>query len=282
MATPAVAALIWLGRFPRSEVTILGLITAFAGYTAVYALNDVIDYRVDREKIQQGGLGESDDYLDNVSVRHPIAQGFLSFRDGLLWVLAWAILALIGAYILNPICVLIFLTGCALEAVYCLLLRVSHLRTIISGAVKTSGGIAAVFAVDQSPSSYYVIILFLWLFFWEVGGQNVPNDWTDIEEDKQLHARTIPVRFGPEWSVLIILGSLILAVSMNLCLLQFTRSHFELPYIAAFLFLGFYLLLVPAHRLRRTRERLHALVLFNRASYYPLSLLVVVIIKILI
>ena len=52
MATPALGALLWLGRFPSLELIVIGLITTFAGYTAVYALNDVIDYRVDKEKIQ--------------------------------------------------------------------------------------------------------------------------------------------------------------------------------------------------------------------------------------
>ena len=43
MATPPMAALLWLGHFPPFLVVIVGLITAFAGYTAVYALNDLID-----------------------------------------------------------------------------------------------------------------------------------------------------------------------------------------------------------------------------------------------
>ncbi|HSQ85183.1 MAG TPA: hypothetical protein VLM43_10715, partial [Desulfobacterales bacterium] len=55
MATPALGALLWLGRFPSFEVILIGLITTFAGYTAVYALNDVIDYRVDKEKLKLCG-----------------------------------------------------------------------------------------------------------------------------------------------------------------------------------------------------------------------------------
>ena len=66
--------------------------------------------------------------------------------------MSWTILALIGAFILNPVCVLIFAGGCALEAIYCLLWRVSPFRTFVSGAVKTSGAVAAVFAVDPDPS----------------------------------------------------------------------------------------------------------------------------------
>ena len=69
MATPPLAALLALGSFPPLRVVILGLITTFAGYTAVYALNDVIDYPVDKKKLQQGGFQKSGDYLDAVLIR---------------------------------------------------------------------------------------------------------------------------------------------------------------------------------------------------------------------
>ena len=48
MATPAMTALLWYGGFPSLKIISLGLLTAFAGYTAVYALNDIIDYNIDR------------------------------------------------------------------------------------------------------------------------------------------------------------------------------------------------------------------------------------------
>ena len=50
MATPGLSALLWLGTFPSAGMMGLGLLTAFSGYTAVYALNDLTDYRVDQEK----------------------------------------------------------------------------------------------------------------------------------------------------------------------------------------------------------------------------------------
>ena len=185
-----------LGTLPPLRVIILGLITAFAGYTAVYALNDLVDLRADKERLLRGGFGDSDNYLDAVLVRHPVAHGLLGYKEGLLWAAAWGVLALIGAYLLNPMCALIFLLRCLLEAVYCVMLKISYLRTIFSGAVKTSGAMAAVYAVDPNPSFSFLMILFLWLFFWEIGGQNIPADWTDIEEDRQFKANTIPVRFG--------------------------------------------------------------------------------------
>jgi 4-hydroxybenzoate polyprenyltransferase len=83
MATPVFAALIWIGHFPSFTVVFLGLLTTFAGYTAVYALNDIVDYRLDRQTVQQGGTCPADGDLDAILVRHPMACGFLSFREGL-------------------------------------------------------------------------------------------------------------------------------------------------------------------------------------------------------
>jgi 4-hydroxybenzoate polyprenyltransferase len=276
LATPGFAALLWLGTFPPMKTIVLGLITAFAGYTTVYALNDVVDHRADQEKLRLGGFGESGHDLDVTGVRHPIARNMLSFREGLLWVLAWAVLAFGGAYALNPVCALIFVMGCLLEGVYCMLLRVTHLRTLVSGAVKTSGGMAAAYAVDPSPSSTFLVILFLWIFFWEIGGQNVPNDWADMEEDARLGAKTVPVQIGPESSRVLILGSLLVATAANLLLLHAVPYKIGLPWLTVSLLMSVYFLLLPGYRLYKTRQRQDAAALFNRASYYPLALLIVI------
>ena len=275
MATPGLSAMLWLGLLPPAEVVGLGLITAFSGYTAVYTLNDVVDYRVDRKKIQESGLRNSDHDLDAVYVRHPMAQGMLGYREGILWMAGWALPALIGSYLLNPACTLIFLTACLLETVYCLLLKVSYLRGLISGVVKNSGGIAAVYAVDPNPAPLFLAVLFLWLFLWEIGGQNIPNDWADLEEDRRLQARTIPVRFGREGAATIIFSSLAIALALSLVMFWVSPAKLGLPYLAGALFSGFYFLVLPAHRLFRIKGVEEASDLFNRASYYPLAMLLV-------
>ena len=281
MATPPLCALLWLGHAPPPRVILLGLLTSFAGYTSVYALNDLIDYRSDREKTLRSGLLDSADDLDAVIVRHPLAQDLLNIKDAVLWTVAWALVALVGAYLLNPVCVLIFLGGCVLEAVYCLLLRVSHLRTFISGAVKTSGGLAAVFAVDPNPSVGFLVVMFGWLFCWEIGGQNIPNDWIDTEEDRHLQAETVPVRFGPDKAIALILIALVMAIVLNSVLLQLTPVGFGLPSVIACGLTGLCLLLLPAYHLYREKNRSHALTLFSRASFYPLTLLAIVTLAIL-
>ena len=279
MTTPAFAALLWLGQLPPLKVVVLGLITTFAGYTCVYALNDVVDYQADKEKLKRGGFQNSENYLDAVMIRHPMAHGFLSYHEGIVWALAWGLVALIGAFTLNPVCAIIFLSAAGLEAIYCLMWKISHLRTIVSGFVKTSGAIAAVFAVDPAPSPLFLVILFLCLFFWEIGGQNIAADWTDIVEDRQLDARTIPVRFGLERANVIILGFLILALLLTIVLFHMSPVYFEIPYILAVLCLGLYLLILPALRVFKTKERSDVMALFNKASYYPVGLLCVVAVK---
>jgi 4-hydroxybenzoate polyprenyltransferase len=279
MATPSLSALLWLGTFPPAPVIGLGLLTAFSGYTAVYALNDVIDYRVDQKKIQLGGLRGPKHDLDSVFVRHPMAHGLLSYQEGIFWMGGWALLALIGSFLLNPVCTFIFLIACLLEMIYCLLLKVSYLRGIISGVVKTSGGIAAVFAVEPNPDPLFLVVLFLWLFFWEIGGQNIPNDWVDLDEDKELQAKTLPVRFGPEGSILLICFSLALSLAMSLAMFWLAPGKLGLPYLAGALFSGIYFLLLPAHRLYKIKAPEEASTLFNRASYYPLAMLLVTMIS---
>jgi len=281
LATPGAAALLWLGGLPPLKVTLLGLLTVFAGYTAVYALNDLVDLRADREKLRAGGYRGSDGYLDAAMVRHPLAQGFLSLKEGLLWTGAWALVALTGAYLLNPVCALIFLLGCTLEAVYCRMLGVSHLRTLVSGLVKTLGGVAAVFAVDPRPSPFFLLVLFLWLFFWEIGGQNIPADWHDLEEDRRWQAQTVPVRYGPEAASRLILWSLLLSLGLSGMLLTLAPARLSPPLAALGLTAGVFLLVLPALRLYGTQERAQASALFNRASYYPLAIFTVVLVSFL-
>jgi 4-hydroxybenzoate polyprenyltransferase len=281
LATPALAAVLWLGGLPPLGVAALGLLTVFAGYTAVYALNDVVDYRVDQEKLRAAGQRPKPGYLDALFVRHPLAQGRVSLKAGILWTGAWAAIALAGAYQLNPVCAYIFLGGCLLEVVYCLLLRVSHLRTLVSGLVKTLGGVAAVFAVDPHPAPGFLFLMVLWLFCWEIGGQNVPADWHDVEEDQSLEAQTIPVRHGPQGASVIILGALSLSVALSVVLVRLAPAPFSPRMMALAVAVGGYLLLLPALRLYRTKDGAQAAALFNRASAYPLAFLSLVLVNLI-
>ncbi|MFC1504878.1 UbiA family prenyltransferase [Thermodesulfobacteriota bacterium] len=281
MATPAFAALLYLGGFPSFGVVLIGLVTAFAGYTAVYALNDIIDYRTDKQRGNDATV-PPENYLDAAMVRHPMAIGLLTYKQGLLWATGWALVAFIGAYVLNPMCVVIFLGGAVLETVYCLLWRVSPWRAVVSGFVKNSGPVAALFAVDPHPSPRFLIILFGAFFFWEIGGQNIPNDWADLNADSRLRAKTIPVHLGAERAANLALIALVVALALIVILFALSFPGPRGLAVLSTAVVGIALLLIPGLRLFYAKSRAAAVVLFNRASYFPLTLLGLVLILIMV
>ena len=69
--------------------------------------------KTDIRKVAIGGYDDTEDYLDGVLMRHPMAKGALSFGAGLAWAVAWAVVALAGAYWLNPVCLYLFAGGCS-------------------------------------------------------------------------------------------------------------------------------------------------------------------------
>lgn len=280
MATPALAALLCLGGFPSTAVVLIGLITVFAGYTAVYALNDLVDYHTDRRKMVDGLYSDSENYLDGVLPRHPIAKGLLSFQEGLLWALGWAAVALVGAYLLNPICVVIFVGGCLLEVLYCWLWQMTPYRAVVNGLVKASGAFAAVFAVQPQPSVAFLLVLFLWIFFWEIGGQNIPADWSDIMEDRRFGARTIPVRFGPHRAGVLAVLTLLAAFFFSVVLILVSPLTLWAPLWLAILLVNAYCLLIPVIKVWDSQRREDVMLLFNKASHYPLAILGVVLVGI--
>lgn len=275
LAAPAFCALLWLGGFPHWTVIALSLFTAFAGYTAVYALNDLVGVKVDREKFTGGEINPGYS-VEASEQRYPLAQNLLSFKSGLIWMGTWFILALIGSYLLNPVIVFILLAAAVLEIIYCLLLKVTYLRTLVSGVVKTSGPIAAVFVVDPNPLPYFLLLLFIWLFLWEIGGQNIPADWNDTVEDKRVNAKTIPIRFGVEKAGLIVITAMSLTVITSGFLPLISPANLGLPYILASLIAGYVFLIQPGFQLYNFKEGRYAARLFDKASYYPVVQLVLI------
>jgi 4-hydroxybenzoate polyprenyltransferase len=274
LATPGFCALLWLGKFPNWQVILLSIITAFAAYTAIYALNDLVGIVVDKEKFAGGiNAGYSVEASD---LRYPLAQNALSYQSGLLWFAVWFIAAMIGSYLLNPTIVIILIAASILEVVYCLLLKVTYLRTFVSGLVKSSGPIAAVFVVEHNPSPILLLMVLAWVFFWEIGGQNVPADWNDTVEDKRVNAKTIPLQLGTQKAGLIVLLALGLTVVVSQFLPMVSPLKLGIPYLLISAAAGFYFLLVPGYRLYRLQDGRQAAKLFDSASYYPMAQLAII------
>ncbi len=273
-AMPGFVALLWLGHLPSARVLLLSLLTAAAGYTAIYALNDLLGVKADREKFA-GGINQGYS-LEASRMRHPLAQGMLSMSGAMSWFVFWYALTLIGAYLLNPALVWIVIAAAVAEAVYCLLLKVTFWRMLVSGLVKSAGPIAAVFVVARTPSVKLLLLLLAWLMCWEIGGQNIPADWNDVEEDRRVGAKTVPLVLGPRVAGTLVVTTLTLTVILSLFLPRMSPLALGVPYAVASAAAGFFLLLLPGFRLLRSHESREAARLFDRASHYPLALLAIV------
>lgn len=269
IAAPGFVALLWLGDFPSWSTLLLSLFTAFAAYTAIYALNDLVGVMTDKEKVA-GGLKEGYS-VEASAFRYPLAQGVLDYRSGVLWFLGWFLVALIGCYWLNPVIVWILIAAAVLEVIYCLLLKVTYLRTLVSGLVKSSGPIAAIFVVQPNPDWRWLLLTLAWVFFWEIGGQNIPADWNDVEEDRRVGAKTVIIRFGPRVAGIIAFLSLSVTMVLSLFLPRISPLPLGWLYLVGTILIGFFLLLRPAYRLSRLQDGRLAARLFDHASYYPMA-----------
>ncbi|MGP1665957.1 MAG: UbiA family prenyltransferase [Rhodanobacter sp.] len=269
VALPGFAALLWLGAIPAWSVLALSLLTAVAGYTAIYALNDLVGVKADQQKVAIAGINPGYS-VEASELRYPLAQKLLSVRSGLAWFAFWYVLTLIGAYLINPPIVLIVLAAAVLEVAYCMLLKVTYWRSLISGLVKSCGPAAAVFVVQPDPSLPLLGLLLAWIILWEIGGQNIPADWNDIEEDRLIGARTIPLVLGPRKAGWLVFIALTLAVIASLFLPLMSPLKLGLPYLLISGLAGVFLLLWPALQLLRSGVSRQAARLFDQASYYPL------------
>jgi 4-hydroxybenzoate polyprenyltransferase len=270
IALPGFCALLWLGGFPRWSTLGLALLTVFAAYTAIYALNDLVGVMGDREKFAGGiNAGYS---VEASELRYPLARQALRYRDGWMWFALWFAIALVGSYLLNLAILIILVVAALLEVVYCLLFKVTYLRVLVSGLVKSAGPVAAVFTVDHHPATSLLLVIFAWVFFWEIGGQNIPADWNDTVEDRRVNAKTIPIHFGTQKAGLIVVVALSLTVLTSLFLPVVSPVSLGVAYLVASLLVGLFLLLRPAYRLyRHHQEGRLAARLFDNASYYPLA-----------
>ena len=274
IAMPGFVALLWLGRFPEPLVLALCLGAAMAGYTAIYALNDIMGARDDAEKVA-GGI--SPGYAVEASaMRYPIAQKLISMKGALTWFCFWMAVAVVCIWFVNPAILAILLAAAVLEIAYVKLFKVTWTRTFISGLVKSAGPVAAVFAVIDQPPIAELALMLAWLMLWEIGGQNIPADWNDIAEDRRVGASTIPLVFGLPAAARVVLLLLTGVVVLSLMLPVMSPLQLGWPYRLAALTSGIVLLLAPAWRLMRTLDGRQAAHLFDRSSLYPLAMLVII------
>jgi 4-hydroxybenzoate polyprenyltransferase len=261
IAQPALAAVVALQRLPSATQMSLGLVAASTGFLAVFALNDVLDRRVDAESLSAGKSASTDFDIDTAFVRHPLARGDLTLGLSLMWVGGLGLVSAVCAYLLSPMCLLLFAVAVVLEVAYCLLRSVTWLKTVVSGLMVGVGGLAGWAAV--APLSIAAVPVFAFLALWEIGGRNLPNDLADMEIDGRVGITTVATVFGASIAARATLG-----VGLATLAALFTVQQPPLVTVAS-LALGAWTMLVPAATLVRSPTPQQAGRYFNRASLLP-------------
>jgi 4-hydroxybenzoate polyprenyltransferase len=261
VAQPALGAVIALGALPSITKVLLGLIAASTGFLAVFSLNDVLDRRADADALAIG-LAEPDGYdLDVAYVRHPLARGELSMRAATLWVGGLAVVSIVTAAMLSPVCLLFFAAAVGLEILYCALRSVTWAKTFVSGIMVGVGGLAGWVAV--ADLSARAVPFFAFLALWEIAGRNLPNDLADLVADGRTGLKTVATVFGPKVSAAVTLAGAVATLAMI--------AFLPMPVVALALSLaaGIAVMGVPALALVRTATSSQAGAYFNRASTLP-------------
>lgn len=214
--------------------------------------------------------------LDSLGLRHPLAQGKLSFGASVAWVISWGALSFVLAFLVRPACAWLLLAAAGFEVVYCMLLKVTPAKTVFTGFNVAVGGLAALYAVTAVPPAGLLALFFLWAFTWEIGCRNIANDWTDVEEDAVLGIRTIPARFGKKAGARVSFSIMMVTVACSLLFPLVSPLRYGAVYEAGALAAAAWFLVLPSVAWQRALDRKSALTFFNRACLYPLSLFVVV------
>ncbi len=231
----------------------------------MYALNDLLDLRADREEIRVSSpdpLAWKPEvaHMDVMTLRHPVAAGALPLWAAITWVTVMGLVGLGAAYLLRPLCAWLFIACAALEVLYCSLRRRTWLKVIPAATMVAVGGLAGWFAVGQA--SWGALAFFFLLYGWETG-RNLTNDLADVVHDRLVGITTLASTHGPEVAAKVILAD---GMAMVIIALVQPASWVVRGLLAAVALLT---MTIPSFVLSTHPDEPSAQRYFNRLTFFP-------------
>ncbi len=278
VAHAGLAATFALGKLPSLRVIFIGILASITGTASLIGLNDLLDVDYDRKKIQFEQQRSGVD-IGSTFVHHPIARGVISLSTGIIWVLSLSILSVFLITLLRPNLWPILLVIAVLVTFYSKLSSITYWKLLAVAGAVTLGAIAGWLAVSPTINKQ-LIIFALWSFVWEIGGRNVPNDFNDVEEDSKLGTKTIPTVFGGRVASKVIFVFLMITFIISIVMVSLTP--FNIFFKVAAIVVGLYLLIIPAFKLISNPTPSFSVKLYNKSAFYPLVLLLVLMVSLLI
>lgn len=262
---PLLAAMIGFGTLLPLDALLLVGLGSLTGMFAVFALNDFLDFPLDRKGDQK--LSKKNWDIDSALMLHPYAEGAISRNQQLIWI---GINTLITVYILRILstnALTLFFVALALELLYCYLSTRTEWKTVIAGLLVAVGGLIGWFAVGAPMNIPLLLSVGAFLFFWEIGGRNIPNDLSDRIPDAKKGIRTLATQYGPELPAQLAFVLVILTIFSALAIGML--ANLGMIYAAIVAATGVGLLILPNLTLIQQSTHEEALRYFNKASLYP-------------
>lgn len=275
LAQAGLGAVIALKGIPSLRILILGAVACLAGSYALTALNDTLDVNIDRARFKKLRDFEAFD-VGSLLIRHPLAQGIISYRLALSWIISLSLVSIVFTYLIKPWLIVLFLLVAILVTLYSYLNTISYWKLLVVAALVVLGSAAGWLAVAPAQSPAFPLFV-LWIFCWEIGGRNIPNDFADVDEDKELGLKTIPVVHGKELASKVSFIFLLFAWAIGLAVV--IAAALPLFFTVSSMIAGLLFLLLPGYQLLKNPEPLVAIKLFNYACLYPLTLLVLLLVS---
>lgn len=270
IAQPLIAAMLAFGGILPLDSFLVLAIGSLTGMFAVFALNDYLDYSLDRKDSQRKLKAEWD--IDSALTLHPYAQGMITKTQQLIWIGVNTLITIFILHRFSDWALGLFFLVIILEAIYCTLATKTKWKGILAGLIVSFGGFIGWFAAGGDLNYSLLACIGIVYFCWEIGGRNIPNDMADHSPDRQKGIRTIATQHGMERSSQLVFGFSIITILANIVLGIMT--HLGTEYIALTSLAGVYLLVLPGFKLIQQPTSPGALNYFNKASLYPVALFI--------
>jgi len=274
IAQPLFAAFLAVGGIPSLRLIILLLIGSVAGMYSVFALNDLLDAPLDKRSMRLNKKNGWD--IDSVVMRHPLSIGVVSQPQQVAWIAFTGLVAASILLYLSPLALAFYFFAILLEAAYCKMAQVSAIKALIAGLLVATGAAIGWFAAGGNWNLGIFLPLGFVFFAWEIGGRNIPNDFSDVLQDKKLGIKTVPAVYGAVFASRLIFLFALLAVAANIVL--GLAALLGTAYLLISTLIGVILLILPACALAKNPTPKQALRYFNKASLFPVFLFLALIV----
>jgi len=190
---------------------LFAIISVFVIASAGIVLNDYFDFESDQVNAPQ----------------RPLPSGKISKKNALLFSIILFAFGLLLAFFINFYCFLIAVINIVLEISYAVYLK----KTFFIGNLVDSFFVFSAFLYGAfiAPNNLPLLLLFAVLAFLANVGREIFGDLEDVEGDRKLNARTLPIVLGEKKSRLI--ASLFIISAVILSILPFLVGRVGIYYL---------------------------------------------------